>query len=249
MKKIAFYVEGLTEQLFLNKLLVEVAGQKQITIKLLTFRKGEGKFRRAKLPKTRSTAEETFHQVLLYDCGGEENVKTKILEDYESLLRQGYEQIIGLLDLFPKPIENKEKFERTLKTGISRNGREVTPPLPSGADIVVVVREMETWFLSECRHFKCIATGITLHDIEGKLGFNPCEGDMREREQPAKDLHAIYQIGEKAYLKAGSRKKRSRIERTIECLDYAEVYLKLRKKLPELDDLLHIIDDFIEKEK
>ncbi len=37
MKKIAFYVEGLTEQFFINKLLIEIAGQKNIEIELRQF--------------------------------------------------------------------------------------------------------------------------------------------------------------------------------------------------------------------
>ena len=34
MKKIAFFVEGQTEQLFINKLLIEIAGQKNILVEL-----------------------------------------------------------------------------------------------------------------------------------------------------------------------------------------------------------------------
>jgi len=34
MKKIAFFVEGQTEQLFINKLLREIAGHKNIAVKL-----------------------------------------------------------------------------------------------------------------------------------------------------------------------------------------------------------------------
>jgi hypothetical protein len=37
MKKIAFYVEGQTEQFFINKLLIEIAGRKNIEIELKKF--------------------------------------------------------------------------------------------------------------------------------------------------------------------------------------------------------------------
>lgn len=37
MKKITFFVEGQTEQLFINKLLIEIAGQKNISVELEQF--------------------------------------------------------------------------------------------------------------------------------------------------------------------------------------------------------------------
>ena len=40
MKRIAFFVEGQTEQLFINKLLIEIAGHKNIAINLFQLRGG-----------------------------------------------------------------------------------------------------------------------------------------------------------------------------------------------------------------
>jgi len=40
MKKIAFFVEGQTELIFINKLLIEIAGQKNISIRQFKFNKG-----------------------------------------------------------------------------------------------------------------------------------------------------------------------------------------------------------------
>ena len=41
MKKIAFFVEGQTEQVFINKLLEEIAGRKNISINIFQLRGGK----------------------------------------------------------------------------------------------------------------------------------------------------------------------------------------------------------------
>lgn len=74
MKKIAIFVEGQTEQFFINKLIIEIAGAKNITIILKKF---EGKNRRPTreiYPRSMSQPLNPTHTVLIYDCGSDESV-------------------------------------------------------------------------------------------------------------------------------------------------------------------------------
>jgi hypothetical protein len=77
------------------------------------------------------------------------------------------------------------------------------------------------------------------------MGFNPCSDDMTQRLHPAQDLHNIYRLANKVYIDSKGQKKKNRIERTVECLDYSNIYLNLRNEVAKLGDLINKIDNFL----
>jgi len=243
MKKIAFYVEGLTEQFFINKLLIEIAGQKNIEIELRQFQGANKGYKTDIYPKTTSQPVSPKHHALILDCVGDGGVKPRILEDYKRLFSKGYSEIIGLLDLYPKT--DLAKFEKELINGTIKNGRIITQPLPINTDIVVAVNEVESWFLSECTHFTCINNILTNSLIISNMGFDPCTDDMTLRPHPAMDLHTIYQLANQSYMNSNGKKRKNRIERTVECLDYTDIYITLRYKITKLNQLISKIDRFL----
>ena len=46
-----------------------------------------------------NTGQEYF--VLIYDCGGDNSVKTRICEEHKNLTKRGYSRILGLRDVRP----------------------------------------------------------------------------------------------------------------------------------------------------
>lgn len=239
MKKIAFYVEGRTEQLFISKLLKEIAGRARIAIELQSLDR-EGNTKEIH-PKT--YLHRPNYYALIFNCKGDGGVKPRILQDYERLINEGYTEVIGIRDLHPIPIKELNKLRNDLKNGVLKNGRQVTQPLPTHAEIIVAVCEIEAWFLSESKHFECIHNNLTNSFIVSSLGFDPRTEDMRLRPNPAKDLHDIYQLAGKAYLSRSGYKRY--MENTIECLDYEEIYMRLPKKIKELKDLISKIDHYV----
>jgi len=238
MKKIAFFVEGQTELYFINKLLIEIAGRKNVQIQLEKFY-GSGSPKRIVVPKTQANASAPKYYALIYDCAGEENVKTQILEQIAGLIAQNYEEIIGLRDLYP--LTDLAKLEDNLKNGVQLAGVQVIPPLPNEASIVVAVREVEDWFIAESNHFTCIHKDLQPAFIKSKLGIEPGVDDFSVRTtSAAEDLKEIYQLKGMTY-----KKDAKRVERTVECLDYANLYLNVRSKLPALDKLITKIDSFL----
>lgn len=243
MKKIAFYVEGMTEQLFINKLLIEIAGRKNIEIELRRFQ-GASKGHITEIyPKTTSTPVNPKYYVLILDCAGDGGVKPRILEDHQRLFAQGYTEIVGLLDLYPKT--DIQKFRNFLSNGVIKNGNIVIRALPSKTSVIVAVREIESWFLAECKHFPCIDEMLTNSLIKSNIGFDPCADDMTARQHPAEDLHKIYQLVGKSYMLANGQKRKNKIERTVQCLDYSDIYLIIKNKINELHELVHKIDNFL----
>ncbi len=237
MKKIAIFVEGQTEQFFINKLLIEIAGQKNIFIKLKKF-KGIGKPTEDIYPKTLAQPLNPQHTALIYDCAGDEGVKSRIIEEYDDLITDGYAEIIGLRDLFP--LSDINKLENSLNDGLVRRGVRLLPALPENACIIVAVNEVESWFLAECNHFQCIDTRLTEVFLISNIGYNPCLEDVTFFTQPSQNLKTIYQFVGKTY-----NKKRKTVERTVECLDYTNIYLTIRNRIVKLNELITKIDEFL----
>lgn len=238
MKKIAFYVEGQSEQFFVNKLLIEIAGQKNIDIELRQF-KGIGKATGEVYPKTKATPVNPNHYALILDCCNDGGVKTRILEDYERLFSQGYIEVIGLRDLYP--LTDLLKLENELINGTQRSGKSITQPLPANTSIIVAVREIEDWFLAEVNHFRCIDDTLTNSLISSRIDFSLNHDDLIVRPcKAATDLHNIYQLVKKWY-----NKEERIVVRTVECLDYANIYLNLRNRIEKLNDLITKIDNFL----
>lgn len=239
MKKIAFFVEGQTEQLFINKLLIEIAGQKNIAIELKTFG-GKNNPPTSKLyPKTLANPQNTTkHFALIYDCRGDESLKSRILEEHEDLIQDGYQEIIGIRDLYPLP--DLLKLEDRLTNGLIMNGKIIERALPQNCHIIVVVNEIEVFFLAECTHFEKIDDRLTHDLITTTINLNPCSDDMTLLVQPSVTLKDIYQLANKTY-----KKDKKIVEKTVECLDYANIYINQRSRIVKLDELITKIDTFL----
>ena len=75
-KKIAYFVEGQTEQIFVEKLFQEIAGYKKISIE--TYRFQGGKTNRIIQPLKPSIVKDAPFFVLLYNCDCDSQVVSDI---------------------------------------------------------------------------------------------------------------------------------------------------------------------------
>ena len=236
MKKIAFFVEGQTELIFINKLLLEIAGRKNIGIKLFQLRGGKkSPTQSIFIPSSQIPPFNPNYEALIYDCGSDEKVKSDILDQMPSLAAHGYTEIIGIRDLYPLPLNKLARLKRGMQY--------VNPsylPLPILYEIIIAVHEVETWFLAECSHFECIDTKLTNSFVTSKVGYNPCAADVILFPKPVEKLREIYQLVGKGY-----NKKKDNVERTVNCLDYENIYLHLRHKIAALNELITKNDNFL----
>ncbi len=212
MKRIAFFVEGLTEQLFLIKFIEEAYGKTRIAI---TSTKGMGGNKHSisfTTIQATSITSKTEYYILINDCGGDGNLKSYIIDQRNNLLNKHYSKIIGIRDVYPS-------FSRAdinkLKYGLYYG----LPQTDIRTDFILSVMEIEAWFLSEHTHFNRIDGSLNAERINSALSFHPENEDMEQRENPARDLHNSYQIVGKAY-----GKERIRVERTINSLDFSHLY-------------------------
>lgn len=230
MNKMAVFVEGLTEQIFIEKLLIEIAGRKDIHIEKCELTGGKKCPRKKINLQNKATGKKYFAYII--NCRGDSTVKSDIVDNYDSLVSSGYNSIVGIRDVFPVKRPEIPKLQRHIYFRV-----KIKPVAPV---IILSVMEIEAWFLAEHSHFPKIHRALTAERIGQVFGFDPSRDDMQLRDQPSLDLHNIYALEGKAY-----RKKEWQALRTTKALDYANIYLDLCSKINPLNELTSEINRFM----
>ena len=228
MKKLAIFVEGKTEQIFVNKLLREIAGTINISIEIQSQ---EGrKFVEVIIKDIETSATKFF--VLIYNSGSDIRVASDMKKQYKKLTESGYERIIGLRDIYPISIIQKSKLQSELENVLPKGSIPI--------NIVIAVMKVEAWFLAEYNHFLKIDPRLTPEQIQAMFGFNPQTDDMEQRPHPADDMKQIYN-----YVGKGYNKSEKQLNRLASHLDYEFIYMHLINSVPSLGEFVGYIDKFM----
>jgi len=235
MKKIAMFVEGQTEQIFATELVKWIFGRRNIAVESLQFtgKIGSRKMTVIKSLKSAHNAEETLYYFRIYDChGGGENstVKSDIIEQLASLGREGFSGIIGIRDVYPA--RDIELLRKMLGYGIPQTAIPIK--------IVLAVQEIEAWFIAENRHYEKICPMLTLKVANAVAGIDVSKESTEILPHPAETLNNIYHRAGYAY-----RKRKCQIERTVEALDYGNLYSNVRTRNNSLNELLVCLEGMI----
>lgn len=188
MRRIAFFVEGASEMLFVEKLLIEVASAKNIVVNKTKIRGGgkSGKHpkRYAEVGATQEVSNEKFYAII-YDCGGDQAVGQRIKEEHQNLTDKGYHTLVGVRDV--RPDFSRDEIE-LLRDGMQKVVDKSLVPVV----FVLSAMEVEAWFLAEYSHFERVHPELTPDLILRELGFDPREFNPSDRENPAADLEQTY---------------------------------------------------------
>ena len=228
MKKLAIFVEGQTESIFIHKLLVHIAGEKNI--KITHQQKASGFSFYTLTGHSPQGNDDIPYYVLLRDCMGDEPVKADILNNLPTLRNENYSKIIGLRDVFPVQKEDIQK----LQIGIS-SGLPSSPP----TSIILAIMEIESWFIADNSHFEKVDSKLSASFIQGSISLSIKPKDVENIEHPAKSLREIYNLVGKTYTK-----KKDQIHKITEYFDYAELYLSLPQYIPSLKNFIDELDSF-----
>jgi hypothetical protein len=234
MKKMAIFVEGLTELKFIDRLLREIITERHLQIAhARASGEARGSRRVMSISAISEAHEERKYYFLIVDSSSDNRVGSDIRENYDSMAAQGYASIIGLRDVRPD-----FSFAEIPKLRGRLSYRLKTKPIQ--VIFALGVMEIEAWFLAEHSHFSRIHPEITPYRIKEELDFDPISGDMQLRENPAKDLSDSYALEGLAYAK-----RTAQIQRTIDALDYAAIYCEHPKKFPDADNIIRTLEAFI----
>jgi hypothetical protein len=229
VKKLAIFVEGQTEQMFAERLVNEIAGKHKVSIQKDQIR---GPSRHVHL-KGRHANQAQEYFVLIFDCGTDNRVKSDIRDNYDSLVSNGYDGIVGIRDVYPEVDYSQIPM---LRAGLQFKMR--TKPIK--VLFALGVMETETWFIAEHTHFLRLDGKLTTSYIHSHLGFDPSHDDLERLPHPAGSLDAIYRLAGLSY-----DKNKVTVQRTVEILDYAYIYCSLVEKFVDLSALIEAIDAFL----
>ncbi len=229
MRKLAIFVEGQTEQIFVQRFLAEIGGERNITFEVRVL--SGGSFTTLRSTEIIDPVNPISYYILIVNCQNDEKVKSVVLDQRASLTKNGYSLVLGLRDLYPLQLPDLEKTKNDLKYGIPTNGVPIF--------ILLAVTEIEAWFLQEYTHFQKIDDKLDPASFKRDFGFDPMTDSAEMVVAPAALLNEIYSSVGKAY-----KKKRSQVERTVSELDYERLYFDIPPKLPHLGEFLAHIDGF-----
>jgi len=231
MIRIAIFVEGQTEQIFVTRLVKEILGN-DISV-ILKRSLGGSNAPKQEIVRHVSIAKKAKFHILINDCGADNRVKSEILENIESLENSNYKCIIGLRDLYPLSEEHLPKLKRGLNFLPHKY-------ISSGSlfEIIIAVQEIETWFLAETHHLARVDKRLNNGSfIKQHLGFNPYTTDVSMRKHPSQDLNNIYKLVGKSYTK-----RYWQIQKLVNRLDYQNLLRNIRYEIPSLGELITIIE-------
>lgn len=228
VKRLAIFVEGQTEQIFMQKMLVEVAGRHNITIDVVHAR-GTGSARAITLQSTSGSS--TPYYALICDCGADNRVLSDMRDNYAGLVSAGYHLVLGLRDIHPEPDTNIPQIRQAIA--------QVMPQGVVPAHLVLAIREIEAWFIVEDGHYPEIHHDLNAALIKQHLGLDTATVIAESIAAPAETLHAAYQLKGCAY-----KKDRARVQRTVDALDYARLDMDLSTRVPALGELCGHVNRF-----
>lgn len=229
-RKLAVFVEGQTELLFLERLLLELAGFHNITICREVLHGGH--YRRLRSAGSRNGCEP--YEALLVNCECDGKVKSAILERKNLLKAQGYSAILGLRDLYPE-------FDRSELTAVSDGLQAGLADPQVFVRIVLSVLEIEAWFLNEWTHLARISPVLTPEYIEASVvGLDLRTVAAEDLPHPATLTDQIYRLVGMSY-----RKRESDALRIMNALDFNRLYFDVRGNVAAFNELLSYLDDFV----
>jgi len=236
MKKLAIFVEGLTEQILVRHMLQAVLDRNRVAIQTVKITGGHNVRMSFTVMRAAHVDNLTEYYVLVYDCGGETNVKGYLMARRQKLVSSGYSMILGLRDVYPN-------FEREEVPKLLRGLNHKLPQKSAVTRIYLAIMETEAWFLGEYHHLKKVSGKLTPGFVEHHLGFNPHTENMEDRERPAQDMKAVYQLVGHDYTK-----KRDRLNAVVSKLNFRYFTHGLAEKMPSLSDFVEGLERFFKED-
>ena len=240
MKKMAIFVEGQTEQIFVEKLINHIAEDYHIGIEK---RRGFGGRDNGRSFVTLSSPEKKSpFYILIVDSSNDGRVLTDIRENYHRLKRQGYDKIIGLRDIYPHQHRDFRKLRRVVN--------RLLPKASVEPDVCFAVLELETWFIAEYTHFERIHPRLTRKFIIKKTGIDPADKNIERRLcpekdklllSPAGDLDRIYKLARRSY-----SKKKQQVLKIVAAMDFKFMLSDVNKRVKSFAYFVRHLEKFFE---
>lgn len=201
--KIAFFVEGLTETIYIRYLLLNIFNNSDIEIDIYRS------FNTQKSSPAYGIKNEVAKlKFLVLDVEGDSNVLSGIKEREKNLFVQGYMKVFGLRDMYSNEYDSLSSSGGVDQTAILKIQSGIQEEInkmsnPSLISFHFAVMEIEAWFLAMIAVLSRIDSQITVEFIKNKLGYDllSINPELYFRK-PSVDLGKIYLLVGKSYDKS-----------------------------------------------
>ncbi|MFA6466563.1 MAG: hypothetical protein WCV71_01760 [Patescibacteria group bacterium] len=193
MKKIAIFVEGQTELIFVRDLLLKVMPNDKIGIRCIELlSSGVSK----SVPWSHNDNDRVDILFQIMDVGGDKKVFAAIKNRGENLINNGFNNILGLRDMYSEEyniltsrMDKKSAIEEMLLTN---KNNIATLKYKKKVKIFFAVMEIESWFLGLYNFFEKINKKLTVDHIKTKFGLDLENIDAEKQcNKPANEVKRI----------------------------------------------------------
>lgn len=217
MRKIAIFVEGQAEQIFIRDLLLRVFNCSKLSFSCVKLYADQIKDVPYNYNVGKSYVEIHF---LLVDAANDKKVLSAIKDREEYLFEKGYEIVFGLRDMYS---DEYCKYSTTIDDDVTNRfieGANQSISLmswPEKIQLHFAIMELEAWFLGMYNLFYKISSTLKVDYIEDRIGYNLSEIDpQRQFYKPSDELDLILRLVDLQYQKHSHdvNSISSRIDRT-----------------------------------
>lgn len=171
MSKVAIFVEGQSELIFIRHFLPLVLGWDKISFECLELYANKTK----QVPHKHTNEDAETHFFIL-NVGNDEKVLSVIKERENVFFQLGYEKIIGLRDMYSGEYRKRSpgRIRGTVTRAFVENAHKEIAKMSEPAKIKIhfAIMELEAWFLGMYDIFELFNPVLSINYIEENLGFN-----------------------------------------------------------------------------
>lgn len=213
MSKLAIFVEGQTEQIFVKELIHQIYGYQSVRIIQEKIR-GKSLFIHIREADDIHGFKYLF---LIVNVGTDERVASAVAENSSGMIAKGFDKVIGLRDLYPNTREDEPRLRSAIQ---SRS------PFPDSLKIFLAIMETEAWFLADPNLFQGINPKLTPEYIREKLGYDLKNCDPETAyNHPSAIIKKIYNLIGMKY-----RKREDDSYKIVAHIDFDRLYFDTREE-------------------
>ncbi len=212
MKKVAFVVEGQTEQVFVHEFINEMVNSiHPCHIVWKRFNGGQT----STLRKRGHPEEDATHVIWIINAQGDDSTVSYIEDNIEHFKKRGFQAVFGLRDRYTgdkkkRPVD-PDAIDGRMRLLTSEHGLQI--------EMTVAIQEIEAWFLSVPTFFQKYDKALTVAKIKQMLGLDLETADVESLDHPAGVIHNVLGSVSLAY-----KKRLGDAHKIANALDYAALY-------------------------
>jgi hypothetical protein len=201
LQKIAIFVEGQGELIFTRNLLYHLNDPARFSFECFKLYARS----QQEVPYEYKNPNAEVHFKII-NVGNDERVLDVIAENEEKLMKEGFNKIIGLRDMYSKAYRKRSK--NIIDDGVTQQFIEAVTTVIAGMNhsdkinFHFAIMELEAWWLSMYHLFEKIHDQLTVSFIENNLGYN-LSHIVPEKTffHPSLEIDKIFQLVEYKYKK------------------------------------------------